>query len=259
MLDASGDARPRLELLGSVRLSTPSGDVGEEELGGRQARVVFAYLTLHRATPVPTDELAEALWSEGPPPTWNAALRGIVSRVRRFLELAGLDEGTLTGADGCYRLRLPEGTWVDVEEALRAAIAAEQWFEHDLDGARVSALTALELTEQPLLPGLSGTWLDERRDALRQARVRALHGLARIHLASGDPDRAVRAAREAIAIAPVQEENHRMLMRAFDANGERGEALRVFERCRTLLADELGIDPSPRTTALYLELLGDRG
>lgn len=258
MSDAGRDEPPRLELLGSVRLSTRSGAVHEEALGGRQSRVVFVYLTLNRAKPVPSDELAEALWADDPPASWNAALRGIVTRVRRFLAQAGLDERTLTGADGCYRLRLPEGTWVDVEEAVRAALAAEQRFDQDLDAARASALAALELTEQPLLPGLSGAWLDERRDGLQQARVRALRALARIHLASGDPDRAVRAARDAIALAPVQEENHRMLMRALDANGERGEALRVFEQCRTLLADELGVDPSPGTTALYLELLGDR-
>lgn len=258
MVDASGEGRPRLELLGSVRLSTPSGDVHEDELGGRQARIVFVYLTLHRATPVTAEELADALWSDDPPASWNAALRGIVTRVRRFLAAAGLDEGALTGADGCYRLRLPEGTWVDVEEAIRAAIAAEQRVHDDVDLARANALTAVELTQHVLLPGLSGAWLEERRDALQQARVRALRALARIHLASDDPDRAVRAARDALALAPMQEESHRMLMRSLDANGERGEALRVFERCRTLIADELGIDPSPPTTALYLELLGDR-
>lgn len=258
MLDADGEGRPRLQLLGSVRLRTPSGEVHEDGLGGRQARIVFAYLTLHRAKPVPADELADALWPDDPPASWNAALRGIVTRVRRFLAAGGLDERVLTGADGCYRLRLPEGTWVDVEEAVRAAIAAEQRLDDDVELARESALTAVELTQHLLLPGLSGTWLDERRDALNQARVRALRALARIHLASDDPDRAVRAARDALAIAPMQEESHRLLMRSLDANGERGEALRVFERCRTLIADELGIDPSPRTSALYLELLGDR-
>lgn len=258
MRDTGGDEPARVQLLGSVRLSTPATVAHEEALGGRQARIAFAYLTLHRAGPVTHQDLADALWSEEPPSSWNPALRGVVARVRRFLTEAGFDERVLTGADGCYRLHLPQGTWVDVEEATRAAILADQRLGDDVDLARSSALAALQLTEHPFLPGLSGTWLDERRDALRQARVRALHALALAHLASGDPDRAVRSARDAVALAPMQEENHRVLMRALDASGERGEALRVFERCRTLLADELGIDPSPRTTALYLELLGDR-
>ena len=37
--------------------------------------------------------------------------------------------------------------------------------------------------------------------------------------------------------------------------GYRAEALRVYHRCRALLGEELGIDPSPETESLYLELL----
>ena len=44
-------------------------------------------------------------------------------------------------------------------------------------------------------------------------------------------------------------------MRSHAAQGNRAEALRVYQQCRQLLADELGIDPSPETEALYLELL----
>ena len=44
-------------------------------------------------------------------------------------------------------------------------------------------------------------------------------------------------------------------MRALGAAGERGEALRVWERCRIALVEELGVDPSPETEAVYLELL----
>ena len=53
-----------------------------------------------------------------------------------------------------------------------------------------------------------------------------------------------------------QEAAYRQLMRALAAAGERGEALRVWERCRTTLVEELGVDPSPETEAVYLEVLG---
>ena len=48
-------------------------------------------------------------------------------------------------------------------------------------------------------------------------------------------------------------------MRAHAAAGEISCALREFERCRLLLADELGIDPSPPTRELYLTLLRSEG
>ena len=64
------------------------------------------------------------------------------------------------------------------------------------------------------------------------------------------------AARDALALGPTHEAAYRQLMRALAAAGERAEALRVWERCRITLVEELGVDPSPETEAVYLELLG---
>jgi len=44
-------------------------------------------------------------------------------------------------------------------------------------------------------------------------------------------------------------------MRAHAAVGNRAEALRVYERCRSVLTEELGVPPSPQTEAVYLEIL----
>jgi DNA-binding SARP family transcriptional activator len=65
----------------------------------------------------------------------------------------------------------------------------------------------------------------------------------------------VHAAEEAVALEPFRETGYRQLMRAHAAGGNRAEALRAFQRCRALLADELGVDPSPETEAAYLQLL----
>jgi DNA-binding SARP family transcriptional activator len=115
-------------------LETDGGAVDEARLPGRQGRFLFAYLVAECGRAVPRDELAEALWGEAPPPSWDKALTGLVSKLRALLEEQGIDGGTaLTGAFGCYRLELPEGTWVDV---LAAATAADE---------AVSALAAGEL------------------------------------------------------------------------------------------------------------------
>ena len=47
----------------------------EDTLRGRQGRLLFAYLALHRDRPVRRDELAEALWSgKGAPPAYESLL-----------------------------------------------------------------------------------------------------------------------------------------------------------------------------------------
>ena len=89
-------------------------------------------------------------------------------------------------------------------------------------------------------------WVDQWRDAVRDLRVRAALARSAAHLAAGSSGRAVDAARDALALDPSREAAYRQLMRALAAAGERGEALRVWERCRITLVEELGVDPRPR-------------
>src|SRR6185503_14851498 len=71
--------QPRVSLLGRVSLEADGRAVDEARFPGRQGRLVFAYLVAERGRAVPRDELAEALWADARPPTWDKALTGIVS------------------------------------------------------------------------------------------------------------------------------------------------------------------------------------
>ena len=53
----------------------------------------------------------------------------------------------------------------------------------------------------------------------------------------------------------TSERAYRVVMRAYTGLGETDRALRVYERCRAVLAEDLGLDPSPQTRALHLEIL----
>ena len=61
---------------------------------------------------------------------------------------------------------------------------------------------------------------------------------------------------EAVALEPYREQAYLKLIKAQAAGGNRAVALHTYERCRRLLAEELGVTPSPQTEAVYLELLG---
>jgi DNA-binding SARP family transcriptional activator len=60
---------------------------------------------------------------------------------------------------------------------------------------------------------------------------------------------------EAVSLEPFRERGYQYLMRAYATLENRAAALQVYHRCRELLASELGIDPSPDTESLYLEIL----
>lgn len=249
--------QPKVFLAGRVALEIDGVVIGDGRFPGRQGRVLFAYLVVEQGRPVPRDELAEALWGETPPASWDKALTGVVTKLRSLLADQGIDGATaLTGAFGCYRLELPEGAWVDVVEGANAADEAETALDAgDFEKAIDAAMLTASLLRQPLLPGEEGTWVEERRRELSDARERALDVLADASLRSGDIREAAKWAEQAIVLTPYRESGYRRLMEAHVAAGNRAEALRVYERCRRLLAEELGAYPSPETESVYRTLL----
>jgi SARP family transcriptional regulator, regulator of embCAB operon len=149
-------------LAGRVAIEADGVLVDEERFPGRQGRLLFAYLVAEQGRPVPRDELAEALWGETPPVTWEKALTVLVSKVRVLLTACGIDGAkALTGAFGCYRLELPEGNWVDVIAATNAAQEAEEAIAaDDVEKAKAAAARAASLARRPFLPGDEGPWVE---------------------------------------------------------------------------------------------------
>jgi len=229
----------------------------EQRFPGRQGRMLFAYLAVQHGRSVPRDELAEVLWGDDLPATWEKALRVLATKLRALLEECGLDGSTaLRSAFGCYQLTLPADTWIDLDAAVAAMERGEAALAgREFDEAREQASTAAELARRVFLPGEDGRWVEDQRRDLRDVLVRALECLRDGALAEGEFGNAVRHAAEITALEPFRETSYRALMQAHVAAGNPAEALRVYERCRSFLADELGAYPSPETKAVYLEIL----
>ena len=76
---ASG-SQLRVFLAGRVAVEANGHVIDETRFPGRQGRLLFAYLVTEQGRPVPRDELAEALWGEAPPATWEKALTVVGAR-----------------------------------------------------------------------------------------------------------------------------------------------------------------------------------
>lgn len=248
----------RIYLSGRLSIEGDGFLLGPDAFPGQQGRAAFALLVCERGAPVSRSALADALWPDRPPAAWGNALNAIVSKLRGVLAQFGLDgSAALSAGGGCYELRLPPGTWVDHEAAADAVHTAEAALKAgDPRAAYGPSAVAHHIARRPFLPGEDARWVEQRRERLGTILVRALECRAEVYLWNREWALAVEAARDAVELRPFRETGYQLLMRAHAGAGNSAEALRVFERCRTLIAEELGVGPSPQTKAVYEEVLG---
>jgi DNA-binding SARP family transcriptional activator len=245
----------RVYLTGNVALERDDRLVAERDLPGRQGRTLLAALAWERDRTVSADELVEILWDDAPPGAWRIALRSLASKLRAAF--AGLSADVrIEHAIGCYQLRLPSDSWIDIEAAAAAVHEAETAMrDGDPAGATGSALVANAIARRPLLLGDEGAWVEEKRAHLRRIRIRALAVRGQIALSSGDPVGAATDAELIIGLEPYRETAYVLLMSALAAAGNSAEAIAVYEGLRTRLAEDLGVGPAPATEAAFLEIV----
>ncbi len=227
--------------------------VDESMLPGPQGRLVVALLVTEHRRAVTKHELAEVLWGDDLPGSWERSLRVLVSKVRGAM--AGLQSAAapplLRAAFGTYRVVLPPGTFVDVDSARRfvhdaeSALAAEQFAE-----AGAAALVAQTITARPFLAGIDNVWVDGLRGDLTHLRLRALTVQAAAALALDDPHEAIRCAECALKLDAFRERVIQLLMRAWAATGDGARALAAYAEFARRLDADLAAAPSHETQAL---------
>ena len=225
----------------------------EARLPSRQGRLLFAYLTLNRGRRLARDELIEALWPFAVPAAAPSALTALLSKLRATVGsecLRGRSDVTLV---------LPDAASVDVEEALAGVHAAESAVTiGEWKRAWGPALRAQLIAERRLLPEHEAPWIDEWRQRLDGVLDHALEAYAAACLGIGGAELAgaERSARRLTERSPLRESGYRLLMDTLAVQGNVGEAMRVYDRARATLREELGMTPGPAIQEAHSRLLG---
>jgi SARP family transcriptional regulator, regulator of embCAB operon len=240
-------APTRIQLCGMLAVEF-RGRRMEGGLPGRQGRLLFAYLTLNRGR-----QVVEAVWPYAVPSAAPAALTVLLSKLRAIVGSEVLrGRGTLT-------LALPLDARVDVEDALAAVHAAESAVAlSDWKRAWGPACCAFLIAERGLLREYEAPWIDEWRRRLDDVWEHALEAYAAACLGIGGTELAgaERCARRLIDRSPLREGGYRLLMDTLAAQGNVGEAMRVYDRARTTLREEVGLVPGPALREAHARLLG---
>jgi DNA-binding SARP family transcriptional activator len=225
-----------LHLMGAFTLQVDGTRI---HLGRREERLL-AFLAMHG--PCHRPFVAGSLWPNSDEARALSNLRAAVLKVRQAArEVLEVDGSTLS---------LSPSVVVDLVELVESV---EQVVHHEtLDGERAEHLLGTGV----LLPGWYDDWVMFERERLHHRRVRALEVLAVQELETGHADLALAAARDAVALEPLRESAHRLLIRAHLALGNRALAVTVLAHYQRDLARDLHIEPSPELLQEVREGLG---
>ncbi|MEV5961932.1 AfsR/SARP family transcriptional regulator [Kribbella sp. NPDC051952] len=242
--------RLSFRVLGPLEVDGPDGHP-LDVCGGKPA-TVLTLLLLHRNAWVSTDQLIDAVWAgRDVPASAQNNLKTYVWQLRR-----SLPEDRIESRPGAYRVCVRPGE-LDADVAAGLCDEARELL------SRKAAAEAIALVQRAL-----GLWRGAPYDGLTVDSASAvdrlveLHrtlreDLADAHLALGRPTEAIAVLRALTAEEPLRELAWARLMAAYRQVGRRPDALTAYQRARTALVRDLGIEPGAELTALHQQILSE--
>ncbi|WP_329110261.1 tetratricopeptide repeat protein [Micromonospora sp. NBC_01699] len=231
------------------------GDVGAEvdgtpvAIGHVRQQCVLVALLVDAGKPVSVDQLIDRVWGDDPPRLARHTLYSYLSRLRR--SLAEVDVRLVRQPSG-YLLAIAPTT-VDLHR-FRHLLAQARAADDD-GQALILFERAIALWRGDAFAHLDTPWLNALRDTLQRERVGAELDRNDVALRSGRdagllPELSTKAVQH-----PLDERLAGQLMLALYRQGRQAEALDHYRLVRQLLADELGMEPTPALQRLHQQIL----
>jgi predicted ATPase/DNA-binding SARP family transcriptional activator len=244
----------RIGLLGTLLVHDDAGQ--PVRVGGHRVRSLLILLAMDAGHTVPAWSLAGRLWPDDPPADANNALQTLISRLRGALREVAVIESEPAG----YRLAVQPSA-VDVfefEDLARQGRAALTAADHRLAASVLRR--ALALWRGPALADVAAAeFAAGLATRLEELRLSALLDRIEADLELGEPAGLVGELRSLVSASPLAERPRILLIRALQAENRQADALAVYTQARELLAEQLGVDPSPSLEEAYLAVLRQQG
>jgi LuxR family transcriptional regulator, maltose regulon positive regulatory protein len=252
-----------IQTLGQFVVTRDKERLPDNAWGREKARQLFQYLITHRQHFTAKERIIDDLWPELDPERadrdFKVALNALNSalqpdRAGRGLSIYIARQGTT------YGLEPAAPVLVDVDE-FQAQFTAASQAENNHPGHAVRHYRqALQYYRGDYLPDtLYQDWASAERERLATLYLTAATRLAGLLLAENEIMEMTFWSQLVIAADSCWEEAYRLLMRGHMASGNRPLALRVYQQCRTALAEELGIEPMAETTRLFEQIASSNG
>ncbi len=239
-----------LQLLGGLRIAQD-----EQAVTGfvsNKARALFCYLVVTRRAHL-RSALAAFFWGDHAQQAANANLRVTLSNLHQLLG----PYLTITRDTVAFNPNQPY--WADIELFQQTLPATSGTGEVTLGRLQ----EAVDLYTGAFLQGFYvrdapdfNEWMLAQREEQRQLALEGLHRLVLEYSSQNKGLNAIALLRRLLDLDPWSEEAHRELMRLLARKGQRDTALIQYQTCQRILAEELGVEPTPETTELYQQIRG---
>ncbi len=251
-----------ISVLGPLRVILDGAPVTAFE--SDKVRALLAYLAVEADHPHRRETLAGLFWPERPERSARHNLSQALSNLRSAIGDRDAPRPFLLVTRQTVRFNRDSDHSLDVAAfvALLSACKAHDHHRPETCEPCICRLReAVALYRGPFLDRFYGgdspafeEWTLIRREGLQRQVMGALRHLVIYYEQRGEYQDAGEYARRQVELEPWYEAAHRQLMRALALSGKRSAALKQYQTCRRMLADELGVEPAPKTTELFEQI-----
>ncbi len=225
----------------------------------RNGQAILRYMVAQSNHRVTIDTLMGLLWPEDEPEVARHKLQVAISVLRRSLNNGYVSDtggGYILCKNGVYQLNPAVPIRTDVDEFLASYRAGRQ--QKSINAAVADYEAACHLYKGAFLTeDLYVDWPIIQREQLNQAYLAMCGALSEHYLEIGSYEDAAKWASAILKENHCDEVAHRQLMRINVAAGRRSGALRQYQRCERILAEELNVSPMPETVSLFHTILSN--
>ncbi|EKD88993.1 MAG: hypothetical protein ACD_34C00242G0002 [uncultured bacterium] len=237
-----------IRTLGPFEVSRGSSLIGPRDWQREKARQLMQFFVNSRGKLFTREQICDRMWPhlEGDNATQN--LKVALNALNRALEPnreTGINSFFILRRENMYGLNPAARIDLDVDDFVNLCSSDD---ESDLK-------EALSIYEGDYLCEVTEDhWANDKRESIRDLYLSTAMKLAEIYIKAAKWDEAVKLSHDILAVDNCNEAAFRILMQCHAARGNRATVLAVYQRCCLVLREDLDVEPSSETTALYQQL-----
>jgi LuxR family maltose regulon positive regulatory protein len=247
----------RVQTLGPFRVWRGQEEIDAREWRRVKARQLFQLLLTHRGRALQREEIVDILWPDLDPDAVQRDFKVALNALNRALEpnrSPGAEPAYVIRHGTTYGLRHGADLWLDADE-FQHLIEQGNRGQDDPEKCAGAYRRGLDLYHGEYLQDeLYEDWASEERERLLALNLRTAEKLAAVHVDQGHYDEAIDSCRRILALDNCWERAYRLTMAAYALQGNRPQALRVYQTCEKTLRHELGTRPGPATRRLFKQI-----